>query len=312
VLLLLAVVGRACVFRPATSYPGAHFNRGTNAAWLGVEWASEPHDAAEVAALAHDLDRHQIRTVFAYASYRKPDGRFNPTYSHAAKFVRALKAAQPGLNVQAWIGLPLQYVDLSDGAVRGEIAGFCAVLVREERFDGVHLDPEPVPSDDADVLALLDEVRNALGPEPTLSMATRRIWPILPDAPWPLVGQVAWSADYYRQVARRVDQIAVMTYDSAMPLATLYRLWMRFQVIEVSRAVDGTGAQLFFGVPTSEEETRTHRPGAENVTSGLHGLIVGLNDTETRPAAVTGVAIYPYWETDEAEWAIYRTLWLGQ
>lgn len=312
VLLPSIILGRACVFRPATSYPGSHFNRGTNAVWLGVEWVNEPHGADEVVALVDDLDHRQIRTVFAYASYRKPDGQFNPTYAHAAEFIRSLKATQPGLNVQAWIGLPLRYVNLGDATVRAEIAAFCAMLVREGKFDGVHLDPEPISSDDAAVLALLDDVRGALGPEPTLSIATPRIRPILPDAPWPLVGRVAWSAGYYRQVAERADQIAVMTYDSTLPVAPLYRLWMRFQVIEVSRAVEDMGVQLFFGIPTSEEETKTHRPDAENVTSGLQGLVEGLNDAEARPAVVTGAAIYPHWETDEAEWAVYESLWLGR
>lgn len=311
-LMLLIVVGRGCIFRPATSYPGAHFNQGTNAVWLGVEWVNEPHDAEEIIALADTLDQRQIQYVFVYVSYLKPDDRFNLTYSHATEFVQMLKATQPDLNVQAWIGLPLKYVDLDDVIVRKEIAEFCTDLVRDGGFDGIHLDPEPVSSDDTDVLALLDEVRNALGPEPTLSIATRRIWPIFPDVHWPIVGRVAWRASYYREVARRVDQIAVMTYDSAMPLAPLYRQWMRFQVIEISRAMGGTGVQLFFGIPTSEEETWTHWPDAENMKSALQGLIDGLNDAEAQSAAVTGVAIYPYWDTDEAEWAIYEALWLGQ
>ncbi len=312
VLILLVSVGRACVFRPATSYPGAHFNRGINAAWLGVEWVNEPHDPEEIAALADALAERQIRYVFVYTSYLKPDGRFNPTAPYAGQFIQMLKAAEPDLNVQAWIGLPLEYVDLGDSAVRGKIVEFCAGLVREEGFDGIHLDPEPIFSDDSNVLALLDEVRDAPGPAFTLSIAARRIWPVFPSVQWPVVGRVAWHTHYYREVASRVDQVAVMTYDSAMPLACLYRHWTRFQVIEISRAVDGTGVQLFFGVPTSEEETWTHRPEAENMNSGLRGVIDGLNDGDSRPAVVAGVAIYPYWETDEGEWRIYEELWLGR
>jgi hypothetical protein len=310
--MILAVVGRACIFRPATNYPGAYFNQGTNAVWLGVEWANEPHDTEDIIALANALNQRQVRYVFAYASYLKPDGRFNPTYSHAAEFVRMLKVTQPGLNVQAWVGIPLKCVDLSNVAMREKITEFCVDLVQDGEFDGVHLDPEPIPSDDTDVLALVDQVRDALGSESTLSIATRRIWPVFPDVRWPIVRQVAWRASYYREVARRVDQIAVMTYDSAMPLSMLYRQWMRFQVIEISRAVDGTGTQLFFGIPTSEERTWTHWPGAENMKSGIQGLIDGLNDAAAESAAVTGVAIYPYWDTQEAEWAVYKALWLGQ
>jgi hypothetical protein len=312
VLIAVAVASRACVFRPATHYAGSHFNRGTNAAWLGVEWVNEPHSAQEIAALADDLDRRQIRYVFVYTSYLKSDGQFNPTYGYMTDFVSQLKAKNPALHIQAWIGLPLGYVDLKDAIVRKKIVQFCAHLVRTTGVDGIHLDPEPIPADEVNVLALLDELRDALGSESTLSIAARRIWPIFPDVRWPLVGQVAWRASYYREVSQRVDQIAVMTYDTMIPVAPLYRYWMRFQVIEISRAVDGTGVQLFFGIPTSEETTWTHWPWAENMRSGLEGVIDGLNDAGSRPTAVTGVAIYPYWETDEAEWRIYEELWLGR
>jgi len=279
--------------------------------WLGVEWVNKAHSVEEITTLANMLTQQQIRYVFAYASYLKPDGRFNPTYTYAAEFVRTLKAAKPDLDVQAWIGLPLVHVDLSNAAVRKKIVQFCVDLA-QEGFDGIHLDPEPVFSNDMNVLALLDEVRDALGPEFTLSIATRRIWPIFPNVRWPIVGQVAWHASYYHQVASRVDQIVVMTYDSAMPLACLYRQWVRFQVIEITSAVGDTDVQLFFGVPTSEERTWTHWPNAENMRNGLQGLISGLNDAATQPANVVGVAVYPHWETDETEWAVYRELWLDE
>jgi hypothetical protein len=259
-----SVVLRGCYFRPATNFAGGHFNQGTNAVWLGVEWVNQPHDEAEIMTLADNLNRRQVRYVFAYASYLKSSGQFNPTYPYAAKFNSVVKGSHPHLIVQAWIGLPLEHLDLSDVTLREEIAAFCADLVRDEGFDGVHLNPEPVPTDDTHVLALLDEVRDALGEKAELSIATRQIWPILSDVKWPIISQRTWRASYYREVAKRVDQIAVMTYDSAMPLAFLYRQWMQFQVVEISRAVEGTGVRLFFGVPTYDESSWTHRPGAEN------------------------------------------------
>lgn len=312
---LLIVTGsvflRGCFLRPATSFPGAYFNHGTNAVWLGIEWVNQAYSAAETLDLANILDKQQVRYVFVYTSYLKPDGHFNPTYSYAGQFIQTLKAKEPDLNVQAWIGLPLGYIDLGDGAVRRQIAEFCAILVQEEGFDGIHLDPEPVSSNDQDLLELLDEVRSTIGPDATLSIATRRIWPIFPGVEWPVIGKIFWHTGYYREVASRVNQIVVMTYDSAMPLTALYRHWLHFQVVEVSRAVSGSDADLFLGVPTSEERTLTHWPGAENMTSGLQGIIDGLNDAEACSSAMTGVAIYPYWETGEAEWSIYQRLWLG-
>jgi len=289
--------------------------------WLGVEWVKEPQESDEITALANDLNRREIRYVFVYASYLRSDGEFSATYSYAAEFTRGLKTVQPSLSVQAWVGLPLKrawflggygYVDLGDTNTRQQIVAFCADLIRHGGFDGVHLDPEPVLTGDTDVLILLNEVRRAIGPNSTLSMATRRIWPVFSDVGLPFARQVAWRASYYREIAKRVDQIAVMTYDSGLPLPELYRQWGRFQVIEISRAIDGTGVDLLFGIPTSEEKTWSHWPNAENMMSGLLGVIDGLNDADARPSAVTGVAVYPYWETDATEWATYESLWLDR
>jgi hypothetical protein len=154
-------------------------------------------------------------------------------------------------------------------------------------------------------------VRQALGPTPTLSVATHRIQPLYPELVLPPLGPVFWSAQYYREVGQRVNQVALMPYDSALPLPSIYRLWTSFETIQVSRALAGTNVSVFIGVPTSEEETRTHHPNVENMLSGLEGVVDGLNDADAQPAAITGVAIYPEWETDANDWATYQRLWLG-
>jgi hypothetical protein len=317
-ILLVAVISlglflRGCVYRPTRGPTGGHFNQGKNAAWIGVEWASEPHTDREIARLADDLARRQIRTVFAYATYLRDTGDFNPTFAYAADFVQAFKRAQPTLKVLAWIGLPLKSslgsVDLGDPATRQKITAQSVRFVHEMGFDGIHFDPEITRDGDTNVLSLLDETRQAIRPA-LLSMATRHIQPLFPGSVTLFGDLPGWHSGYYREIARRVDQIAVMSYDSALPAAWLYRQWMRFQVIGISQAVDGIGVELLFGVPTSEETTATHRPEAENMANGLLGILDGLDDLESVPGAVDGVAIYPYWETDAAEWAIYEALWL--
>ena len=311
-VLWLIVFGKGCVFRPKSTYPGTHFNRGSNAAWLGVEWVNQPHQADEILTLTMDLAERQITTIYVYTSYYKPEGVFDPTYAYAEDFVATLKSFAPDLIVQAWVGLPLDTMNLNSRAVRRDVVDFCATLVQDTGFDGLHVDPEPVEDGDASVLALLDDLREALDPEAVLSIAGRRIWPIFPSIRWPFVGQWSWRTSYYQKVARRVDEVAVMVYDSALPTSGLYRQWTKFQVIALSRALVYSDVRLFIGIPTSEETSSTHKPGAENMRSGLRGTVDGLNDWATWADVVTGVAIYPYWETDAREWQVYQSLWLGE
>jgi hypothetical protein len=158
---------------------------------------------------------------------------------------------------------------------------------------------------DQNVIRLFDETRQAIdakGTKPILSTVAHAIWLVLPEAQLSArFGPLFWSGDYFRLVARHVDQIAVMTYDSGLQTSFLYRQWMRFQVMNISRALDNEKVELLFGIPTSEEYSSTHYPPAENINNGLSAVIDGLNDLDARPNVVTGIAIYPHWETDSAE-----------
>lgn len=311
-LVLTAFLCRACMLRPSSNHFGSHFNQSQNAAWLGIEWVNEPMTEEAVATLVQDLAALQINTIFVYVSYYK-NGTFNPSYPYAEDFLEKFKAATRDIRVLAWIGLPLgneadNLVDLSNQDTRQNTVAFSKEMMGLG-FDGIHLDPEPAIDGDENLLLLLEETRLGMG-EGILSIATPRIWPVFPNFAWPSTLPM-WRSDYYREVAKRVDQIAVMVYDSAMPFTPLYWQWSRFQTIHVSQALKDSKIEVFIGIPTSEEATLTHRPSAEHMESGLKGTIAGLNDNSASPEVITGVAIYPYWETDNAEWDIYRDLWLG-
>lgn len=321
-LLVIVVMLRACFLRPGTDYPGSHFNRGHNAVWLGVEWNMESHSDTEITALAKDLQRRQIDTIFAYVSYLKPVGEFNPTYDHAREFVTAFKQAAPEIEIQAWLGVPVQvppgtpgasgYIDLADEAVQNKITEFGRLMVQDFGFDGVHLDAEPVLTGDLALLSVLEKMRAAIGPQARLSIAGREITPLLPEADLVVNRWFTWRGDYYREVAKRVDQIAVMAYDSHAPFGFWYEQWVRHQVINLTNSLHETSAEILIGIPTSEEHSSSHDPAIENMRTGLSGLLAGLNDLDTQSDKISGVAIYPYWETTDDEWQTYAELWLGQ
>jgi hypothetical protein len=313
VLTILAAVWlRGCVVRPARDHLGSFFNRRQNAAWLGIEWVNEPHSLDEIKLLANDLQDRQITYAYIYVSYLRANGEFGQTYSYAADFVATLRQANPTVKVLAWYGIPTKHVKLDNDQVHTTIAEFSKLMVESYGFDGVQIDAEPTANNDRAFLNVLLEIRRSMGQQPILSVATPVIWPVFPDSILSNgTGSILWSAGFYREVAQNVDQIAVMTYDSGLPIPVLYRLWSRFQIIGISKALAGSKVQLFMGVPTSEEETASHHAYAENMTSGLLGIIDGLNDSETHSDSVTGVAIYPYWETTTEEWSVYQSLWLG-
>jgi hypothetical protein len=194
---------------------------------------------------------------------------------------------------------------LSKAEQRRRIVEFVVWLLGEADFDGVHLDAETVRNWDPGFLLLLDEVKAAIGPSRKLSIAGNDWRPRWINV-LPVVGGYKWDGSYYRQVAQRVDQIAVMSYDSLMPHPALYRLWMREQVRGISNSVSGLGTELLMGLSVSREETRTHRPDAENMASGLAGVCAGAARLSKASHPVDGVIIYAAWEADDSDWQVWR------
>jgi hypothetical protein len=315
-IVVIIILVRGCAFRPETQYSGSHYNRGENAIWLGVEWVSALHSTAEVTALGYELTQHQIEYVFAYTTFWRSDiGAFNQTVGQAASFVTTLKAAQPKIRVLAWIGLPLPSigggVDLADIVFRQKVVALSVQFVKNVGFDGVQYDPEIVSNGDQNLIALLVDTRQALGIGPMLSLAAEKIQPVFPDLS--LFGhQIDWSTGYYHQLASHVDQLAVMSYDTRMPLDGLYRELMRFEVIGPTHALNGMHVQLLLGIPASDESSATHNPTVESIANGLQGAIDGLNDADTVAGIVNGVAIYPAWDMNDSKWAIYDHQWLSK
>lgn len=68
--------------------------------------------------------------------------------------------------------------------------------------------------------------------------------------------------------------------------------------------------------PAADDRRRQRRDTATAflliAAAWLRGLLAGPNDRAGRPETVGGVAIYPLWETDEAEWRTFDDLWLRQ
>jgi hypothetical protein len=117
-----------------------------------------------------------------------------------------------------------------------------------------------------------------------------------------------WSQEYFGQVARRVDQIAVMSYDTAMPLQSLYGGYVAQQT-SLALEVTPPSTDLLIGLPFYHENDIGHHASAETVTAAVRGARLGLSRTDpNRPHF--GVALYVDFAATAADWAAYHEGWV--
>jgi hypothetical protein len=180
-----------------------------------------------------------------------------------------------------------------------------SLLMAHPRFAGVHLNIEPLPSGDTNFLAFLEELRAALPQGKLLSIAA---YP--PPTRWHPYNDVHWAENYFREVARRCDQLAVMMYDAGQRVPKAYQRLMADWTEEVLAWSEGKAVLL--GVPTYEDAgVEYHYPTVENLTNALLGVHRGLS-RQALPTNYQGVAIYCDWETSEGEWAYFRKHFIRQ
>ncbi|MFJ1754025.1 hypothetical protein [Kitasatospora sp. NPDC088134] len=315
VLLVGPVVAAAGYLQVAyTGDPAADARtRGRDALWLGHAWVDGRRSDTELKALAGQLRGTGIRDLYVHTGPLEHDGSLDPALApKAADFVARAHAALPGVRVQSWLGDVVapekDGLHLDRDEVRERIAA-SARQVLDLGFDGVHLDLEPVHSGSPGFLALLDRVR-ALTRERAvpLSVAAPQIDPV------PGLGRVSfalsghgkyWSADYFGAVAGRVDQVAVMSYDTAMPVESLYGGYVARQT-GLALAHTPAGVDLLMGLPAYWDDTPAHRGDAETVRAAVRGARLALGPGARRNF---GLALYVDFAATPDHWAAYRDGW---
>lgn len=299
---------------------------GHDALWLGHMWVDGRQDAADVAALAAQLsvtDAGDISDLFVHVGPTDSDGTLDPALRpRAAWFVATLRtdlrarwsAGRPQPRIEAWIGdtvLPEGSLDLESAATRQRIlAGVRSVLA--DGFQGVHYDFEPIGSGDPGYLALLDATRpivHAAGGQ--VSVSAEQVEP----APGTRFAMEAlerhsswWSAGYLHQVAERVDEVAIMSYDTALWSPSAYSGFVRDET-EVALSVVPSSVTLVMGVPAYHTSDLGHSSSAETVAAAIRGVRLGLSSSPRR-AGPFGVAVYVDFTATPADWAAYLGDWV--
>ena len=309
---LTVVLGGAAlcylVWQPGSETPLPEFRN--NAIWIGHGWlgddawfARNDRDPAEfrneekISALFRKLADNRIKTVYPHLCPARPDGRI-AAYDDP-QLVRFLDLAEThGIKVIPWVGGVLGgSARPGDEAWRKNfIASAVEVLNKHPRLAGVQINIEPMQSVNADLLRLLDELRPVMGGK-ILSVAA---YP--PPTKWHRCPDVHWHIGYMRLVADRCDQLAVMMYDTAIPLEKFYISLM----IDWTRRLAGmkhmTDCELILGIPAYEDAgVGYHHPRVENIHSALRGI-----SGADRSDRIGGIAIYCEWEMDEAKWREWR------
>ncbi|MET8560322.1 hypothetical protein ABZV75_06830 [Streptomyces flaveolus] len=297
--------------------PGTR-TRHQDALWLGHAWVDGRKTDRDVEALARRLRGTGIRDLYVHAGPLEHDGTLPASaYPKARRLIAAVHRQLPGVRVQAWLGDKL--ASESRDGLRLERAATRAAIVTSARqilaagFEGTHFDLEPLHSGDRDYLSLLDDLRDLTHARgAVLSVAAHQIDPL--PAFHSFWGTTTghpkwWSQAYFGQVARRVDQIAVMSYDTMQPLRSLYGGYVAQQT-SLALEVTPESTDLLMGLPFYHENRFGHWARAETVPAAVRGVRLGLSRTDAGRARF-GVALYVDFAATEADWRAYREDWVA-
>jgi hypothetical protein len=309
-LILALLFGAYHLWTPGQVITDGRHDRRTNAIWLQHGWLGDDawferhrrqarlsffRNTDEIRKLAELLRRHGITDVFPHLCPASPEGAVPAVDDPQTQ--RFLAGFQ-GLRVLPWVGgVSGTQVFLADDNWRRRFVASVRVLLESyPQFAGIHLNIEPCPSGSQGFLHLLEELRAALPHNKLISVAA---YP--PPTLLHPFGKVHWDRHYYQEVARRVDQIAVMLYDTSLRLPKLYQWLLAAWTKEVLAWCPNTDVLL--GLPAYDDPgVAYHDPRVENLWQAFQGIHAGLNRLTILPDHYRGVALYCEWEMEDHEW----------
>jgi hypothetical protein len=315
-LCAAAIITWFC-WTPGLDVRDGRHDRRTNAIWMQHGWLGDDawfernnrmekkdsfRSSEHLQQVADLMRAHHIAYVFPHLCPAQPDG--SAAVSDVAQVERFLDAFR-GVAVLPWVGgVYGDSVRLEDAFWREKFVASCAdLLARHPRFAGIHLNVEPMPSGNPAYLALLDELRAALPAGKKLSVAA---YP--PPTYWQPTPEVHWEESFSREVAARVDQVAVMMYDTSLHTSRLYEKlthdWTRETLTWYAPR------EVLLGVPAYEDAgVEYHDPKTENIAHALAGIHAGLGDNV--PQDFAGVSIYCEWEMTPEKWQTFEERFLS-
>ena len=281
-----------------------------NAIWIGHGWLGDDgwfdrngrnrgdfRSGEKISALFRKLADNRISVVHPHLCPARKDGRIAPCDSAQTERFLTL-AEQYGIRVVPWVGGVLfDSARPDDRRWRQKfISSIGELLEKHPKLAGVQVNIEPLPDGDRDFLRLLEELR------PRMRGKILGVAAYPPPTRWQENPHVHWQERYLREVAGRCDQLTVMMYDTAIPLAKFYTKLMTDWTESLTGIVRSGKCRLVLGIPAYEDPgVGYHRAGAENIISALRGISAARRNGE-----ISGIALYCEWEMTEAKWRQWR------
>ena len=307
---------------------------GQDALWLGHGWLAGPgaggggsgsggsgsggsdtyagDGGRGLAALTARIRGSGVSDVYVLAGQLSAGGQLDPSqYAGAAAFLRSFHAALPHVRLCAWLNgtVGQGQLNLDDTTTRAAVVASAAALLHAG-FGGISYDLTPVASGDSGLLDLLDATR-ALHPG-ILSVDAPKVEPLagmgLPAA---LIMRrpVFWTSGYLGDVASRVSQVALMSYDTGVPMPSWYSGYVARETAIALRAVPA-GVGLVIGLPAFAGSTLGHHGSAETVPAAIHGVRVALTGSH-HPRSTLGVGLYTADSATAQDWSAYQSGWVA-
>ncbi len=319
IALASAVLGTAYgLWSPGRAVTDGSHDQGANGIWLRHGWlghddwfarydkrTEDYRSDARIAELADRMRAHGVTDLYPHLCPCAPDG---PIAAVDADQVDRFLSHTDGARVIPWVGGVLgEHAWPDDPQWRAAFVGSVVdLLTTHPGLAGVQINIEPCPSGHEGFLALLAELRAAMPADDLLSVAA---YPP-PMALQPSL-QVHWEEAYFREVAARADQMAVMMYDTGLRQPKLYRHLMAGWTREVIAWSGDT--EVLLGLPAYDDAgVPWHDPAVENLEHALAGIHAGLASFEEPPTNYRGVALYCGWEMDPTEWDLLREEFLAR
>lgn len=282
---------------------------GNDALWLGHMWVDGRRAERDVEQLAVRLRTTGVKDVYVHSGPFEWDGSLDPAkYPNAGNFVKWMHKHLPAVRVSAWLGQAVKNgLDLDDPKSRDNVLAGVAAIVKQG-YDGIHYNFEPIGDGDTEFLELLERTRQhtkllstsvpQIEPYAGMRLATRAI----------LGHDKYWSEGYFTQVVSRVDQVAIMTYDSGTPAQSLYGGYVARQA-ELALELVPEEKHLLIGAPAYHDHGLPWLDAAESVATAAEGARLALSEHGRRERY--GLALYVDFAATEEDWQEYMTRWMA-